>query len=351
MNTKVTIKDIARIAGVSVSTVSRAINDDNEVSKKTKEKIDAIIREQNYRPSMLARGMVSKRTNMIALIVSDITNPYFYQFIANIEETLIDQGYTLSLFDTQTANAHSDSKKKEIEINIFKQIQENNFDAVILLGGLIDQVTLDDEYLTGLQNLANDIPTIIVGRRISQLNNKNAKIIFIERDQELVTQFLVTHVIKKGYKKIAFIGGNASGWVTVARVNAFRNTLRQHGLAFDEQRVVNNNFYAQDGYDGVLHLLERNVEFDAIIAINDRVAQGVIRGLIDVVEESTKIGVASCEHFTESIFNNPRITSVDHNLKDLSKLTVETLISLVEGSEMVEEAKKILPRLVLGESI
>jgi LacI family transcriptional regulator len=348
MNTKFTIKDIAKMAGVSVSTVSRAINDDHGVSKKTKEKIDKIIQEHNYRPSMLARGMVSKRTNMIALVVSDITNPYFYQFVANIEQNLVDKGYTLSLFDTQTANSQTDEKKKEIEITIFKQIQEKNFDAVILLGGLIDRVTLDQEYLSVVQHVAANIPMIIVGRQISELAQSNASIVFIERDQELVTQLLVTHMIKKGFKRMAFIGGNPSGWVTNARLAAFKNTLQQHHLPFDDRLVVNNNFYAQDGYDGVLQLLETTVDFDAVIAINDRVAQGVLRGLLDTVGD-LHTGVASCEHFSESIFNNPRITSIDHNLTDLSALTVEHLIAVMEGTEM-SESRKIYPRLILGES-
>ncbi|GAB2028058.1 LacI family DNA-binding transcriptional regulator [Lactovum odontotermitis] len=346
---KITIKDIAQISGVSVSTVSRVLNGDSEVSDKTKKRIEKIIYENNYHPSMLARGMVSKKTKMIAIVVSDITNPYFNQFVSHIDTELMSRGYTLSLFDTQTANRYSHKEDIDTEINIFRQIQENNFEAVLLLGGLIDYAHIDSAYQSALNNLSKQVPVIVVGRRTidSLLNPQN--IFFVARDQKLPTQLLVSYLIQKNYKQLAFIGGTPGIWITQDRVETFRQVLGSHRLVIDEKRIINNDFYANSGYEAVTRLINDNAEFDAIVAINDRVAQGALRALKDLLGR-TKKGVASCESFSENTFNIPRITSVDHNVYELSQRTVNLLISIIQKDDRTESIEVSIPRLIIGES-
>ncbi|GAB2025603.1 LacI family DNA-binding transcriptional regulator [Lactovum odontotermitis] len=349
---KITIKDIARIAGVSVSTVSRVLNGDSEVSEKTKKRVEKIIYENNYHPSMLARGMVSKKTKMIAIIVSDITNPYFNQFVSHIDTELMSRGYTLSLFDTQTANRYSHKEDIDTEINIFRQIQENNFEAVLLLGGLIDYSDVDPVYQAALHTLSKQVPVIVVGRdRIESLPQPQAQnIFFVARDQKLPTQLLVSYLIQKNYKQLAFVGGSPGVWITQDRTKTFRQVLSAHHLTIDKKRIINNDFYANSGYEAVTRLINENVKFDAIVAINDRVAQGALRALKDFLGHTVSKGVASCEYFSENIFNIPRITSVDHNVYELSQRTVNLLISILQQDSENEAVEKSVPKLIIGES-
>lgn len=345
---KITIKDIAKMAGVSVSTVSRAINNDKEVSEKTKQKIEKIILENNYHPSMLARGMVSKKTNMLAILVSDITNPYFNQLVAELDSQLIDKDYTLSLFDTQTANRIQDKKNRLTEVSIFKQIQENNFDAVLILGGLLDEAEINSEYQTALQNLAKEIPLVVVGRDLSDLSTN---IFSLKRDQRTPTQLLVSYMIQKGYQKLAFIGGSPNTWITQERTGTFRDILAENQLQIDESRIINNNFYAKDGYEAVARLLSSKIEFDGIVAINDRVAQGALRALRDFSNSSTLNGVASCEYFPDSAFHIPRITSIDHNISELGEKTIHLLFEVLDNETInTNNLTFPIPKLILGES-
>lgn len=345
---KITIKDIAKLAGVSVSTVSRAINNDSEVSEKTKKKIEKIVSETNYHPSMLARGMVSKKTNMLAILVSDITNPYFNQLVAELDSQLIDKGYTLSLFDTQTANGIQDKKNRLTEVNIFKQIQENNFDAVLILGGLLDETDINPDYQAALSNLAKEIPLILLGRDLTHLS---ANIFSLKRDQRTPTQLLVSHMIQKGYQKLAFIGGSSNTWMTQERTDSFREILTENHLPIDEKRIINNNFYAKDGYEAVTRLINSKVDFDGIVAINDRVAQGALRALRDFSSSPQLKGVASCEYFPDSDFHIPRITSVDHNIPELGEKAIHLLFEVLDKEPInTENLAFPIPKLIIGES-
>lgn len=345
---KITIKDIAKLAGVSVSTVSRAINNDSEVSEKTKKKIEKIVSETNYHPSMLARGMVSKKTNMLAILVSDITNPYFNQLVAELDSQLIDKGYTLSLFDTQTANGIQDKKNRLTEVSIFKQIQENNFDAVLILGGLLDETDINPDYQAALSNLAKEIPLILLGRDLTHLS---ANIFSLKRDQRTPTQLLVSHMIQKGYQKLAFIGGSSNTWMTQERTDSFREILTENHLPIDEKRIINNNFYAKDGYEAVTRLINSKVDFDGIVAINDRVAQGALRALRDFSSSPQLKGVASCEYFPDSDFHIPRITSVDHNIPELGEKAIHLLFEVLDKEPInTENLAFPIHKLIIGES-
>ena len=345
---KITIKDIAKLAGVSVSTVSRASNNDSEVSEKTKKKIEKIVSETNYHPSMLARGMVSKKTNMLAILVSDITNPYFNQLVAELDSQLIDKGYTLSLFDTQTANGIQDKKNRLTEVSIFKQIQENNFDAVLILGGLLDETDINPDYQAALSNLAKEIPLILLGRDLTHLS---ANIFSLKRDQRTPTQLLVSHMIQKGYQKLAFIGGSSNTWMTQERTDSFREILTENHLPIDEKRIINNNFYAKDGYESVTRLINSKVDFDGIVAINDRVAQGALRALRDFSSSPQLKGVASCEYFPDSDFHIPRITSVDHNIPELGEKAIHLLFEVLDKEPInTENLAFPIPKLIIGES-
>lgn len=345
---KITIKDIAKLAGVSVGTVSRAINNDSEVSEKTKKKIEKIVSETNYHPSMLARGMVSKKTNMLAILVSDITNPYFNQLVAELDSQLIDKGYTLSLFDTQTANGIQDKKNRLTEVSIFKQIQENNFDAVLILGGLLDETDINPDYQAALSNLAKEIPLILLGRDLTHLS---ANIFSLKRDQRTPTQLLVSHMIQKGYQKLAFIGGSSNTWMTQERTDSFREILTENHLPIDEKRIINNNFYAKDGYEAVTRLINSKVDFDGIVAINDRVAQGALRALRDFSSSPQLKGIASCEYFPDSDFHIPRITSVDHNIPELGEKAIHLLFEVLDKEPInTENLAFPIPKLIIGES-
>ncbi|WP_460022547.1 LacI family DNA-binding transcriptional regulator [Lactovum odontotermitis] len=346
-----TIKDIARIAKVSVSTVSRVINNDSTVSTATAKKVLKIIAENHYQPSRIARGMVSKKTNMIAVVVSDITNPYFNQFVAILEKALLKSGYTLSLFDSQTAKELDKDVVLKTEIQIINQIRENKFDAAIILGGLIDRITVPKDYISALQNLANETPLLIVGPSDIPGLSKGNELIYLKRDQVTATKLLINYMLKLKYRNFFFIGGNKSSRITRDRVSTFKQTLLENDLPISDQNILFANYYFQDGYNAAKYVVENKTVFDAVIASNDRVATGFLRGIKDLTAlDFSEFGLGSCEYFEEAAFSIPRITSVDHNMTDLSTLTIELLRSLLEKQDNRVPAFYYSPKLIIGES-
>lgn len=351
MNKNITIKDIAKLASVSVSTVSRVINHDPSVADATQKKVSKVINEYHYQPSMIARGMVSKKTNMIAVIVSDITNPYFNQFVAILEKRLLLAGYTLSLFDSQTALTTDKDSVLAIETKIVNQIRENHFDATIILGGLIDRLNIPQDYLKTLENLISEMPTIIVGRaNITELPNSE-NLTYLNRDQIIPTKLLVNYMLKQKHHQFIFIGGNASAWITNDRTNTFKEVLLENNVPISDNYIFNNNFYFQDGYNAAKHVIQSQLSFDAVVAINDRVAMGFLRGIKDLTNlDFSEFALGSCEFFEENAFSIPRITSVDHNIEALSNSAAQLLIATLEKQSLQTSLPDITPKLILGES-
>lgn len=351
MKKNITIKDIAKIANVSVSTVSRVINHDPTVADSTEKRVQKIIKENNYQPSRIARGMVSKKMNMVAVVVSDITNPYFNQFVAILEKTLLKAGYTLSLFDSQTSKSLDKEDVLNLETQIINQIRENNFDATIILGGLIDRITIPQVYIDALQNLVNEMPLLIVGpSAIPGLDAKN-DLIYLKRDQVTPTKLLVNYMLKRNYRNFLFIGGNRTSWITHDRINTFKETLIENNVPVSNQNIIYTNYYLQDGYNAAKQVIESKTSFDAVIAINDRVATGFLRGVKDLTSLGfSDFGLGSCEYFEETAFSIPRITSVDHNMSDLSTLTIEHLTTVLEKQDKCMTFLDYSPKLIFGES-
>lgn len=239
-------------------------------------------------------------------------------------------------------------KNRLTEVSIFKQIQENNFDAVLILGGLLDETDINPDYQAALSNLAKEIPLILLGRDLTHLS---ANIFSLKRDQRTPTQLLVSHMIQKGYQKLAFIGGSSNTWMTQERTDSFREILTENHLPIDEKRIINNNFYAKDGYEAVTRLINSKVDFDGIVAINDRVAQGALRALRDFSSSPQLKGVASCEYFPDSDFHIPRITSVDHNIPELGEKAIHLLFEVLDKEPInTENLAFPIPKLIIGES-
>lgn len=216
------------------------------MSEKNKAKV---IKDHNFSPNLVARGKISKKTNMLAVVVSDITNPYFIMLVEQIEKVCLVSGYKVILFDTQSANKNSASTVANIDESIFNSVINSQLDGVIILGGDIDYIAIPERYLSALKHFIETIPAVIVGRKIPELEYP-----CIVRNQTQSVELVTAHLLENESKRP-----------------------------------------------------------DAILAINDQVATGVIRALKEhqpsVPED---IAVASCEYFPGSEYIIPRITTVDH---------------------------------------
>lgn len=342
---QVTIKEIAKLSGVSVSTVSRVINNNPSVNPEKRKKIQEVINQVGFQPSMLARGMVSKETHTFAVIVPDITNPYFTSLIYEIEQYSKTKGYSLLLVNTMTAGKNKESDSSSFEINNFKVIKEKQVDGVIILGGEIDKVHVDSQYIQAINRLNKDIPVIIIGQ-----HHEGVECCFIERNLRKGVIQLTHHLLALGHRRIAFIGGEPGVKITEERLSAFKETLSIYSSVKDEY-IVLTDYYMKDGYDAMRQLIGQDEEMPtAVIAINDNVALGAIRAAADAnIRCPQDIKIVSCDYFLNSEYTIPRLTTIDQHNEYLGQFAVKKLIDIIHEEDQNEQFYHE-PELIIRES-
>ncbi|TCW12807.1 LacI family transcriptional regulator [Raoultella sp. BIGb0138] len=345
MKKNLTIKDIAELANVSIATVSRVLNKNSWVSDKTRAKVQKVIDEHQFSPNLMARSMISRKSMTLAIVVSDITNPYFATLVEQIEKSCLQAGYKIVLFDTQSANKRSGPEPIVAEDQIFSSIIDSQLDGVIILGGNIDYLTIPDGYLEGLQKLIAVLPVLVVGRKLARYHYT-----CLQRDQVNCVIMIARYLLEKGYRDLAFIGGSSGVYMTGQRIGAFLQTLEEAGIPAKSVPIVETNFYPQHGYQAVEQLLKSGRPLpQALLAINDRVAMGAIRALKDhKLSVPDDIAVASCEYFPGSEYFIPRITTVDHKNNELGQQVINQMMMLLQ--DRLPESTPITPLLLPAES-
>ncbi|WP_262315647.1 LacI family DNA-binding transcriptional regulator [Lacticaseibacillus parakribbianus] len=346
MTPHITIKEIAKLAGTSVSTVSRVLNNSPSVSPAKRARIQAIIDDNHFAPNMLARGMVSKTTKTLAVVVSDIGNPYFTDLVSQIEQITRGFGYTLILVNTMTAGGTKSANSTQIEVAAFASIAERQVDGVLILGGEIDSESVSQSYLEALNRLNAKTPIVIIGQKVAGCDAH-----FVERDQARSVALITQHLLALGNRRIAFIGGEPGIRVTTQRLAAFRTTMATYAQV-DEALIVLNDYYPQSGYDAMRQLLTSGQALpDAVVAINDRVAWGAMRCLADHdLAVPNDIAVGSCDSFPNGEFMVPRITTVDQHNERLGRIAIDQLFALIDHKQPAAAAETHLPELIIRES-
>ncbi|WP_130846426.1 substrate-binding domain-containing protein [Lactiplantibacillus mudanjiangensis] len=338
-----TIKEISKLAGASVSTVSRVLNDSGYVSASKRQAIEKVIRETNYRPSMIARSLQSQQTKTLAVILPDVSNPYFISLIEEIGRVSEAQGYAMILINTMSTGITQASNHLEHELRALQTIQTKQVDGAIIIGGEIDHTEVNPDYLARLNQLNETLPIIIIGQKIDQCHCT-----FIERHIQSGMRLIVQHMFALGHRHLGFLGGKPGVKVTEQRLAEFQRLTNLYAT-YDPKAVLLNDYYIQDGYNGIEPLLQQ-AKPDAVLAINDQVARGAIRRLHELgVQVPTELAIGSADRFPGSEYDLPSITTVDQHNNSLGKLAVEQLIRHFNGQPTLETRSQ-LPDLIIRES-
>ncbi|RXZ79955.1 LacI family transcriptional regulator [Paenibacillaceae bacterium] len=347
LKTKITIAEIAEKSGVSISTVSRVLNNSPSVAPKKREKIQQIIDKYNYTPSAFARGMVNHTSRNIGVLLPDITNPYFTSLFNEVQSFAMQNSYATLLFNTMFVRNRKGHSQQLPEEEYFKMILEKQVDGVLILGGNIDKEDVSPPFIQALNQLHQRVPVVIVGSKL-----EGCDCLFLERDLKLGVTSIVHHFIALGHERIGFIGGEPGIRITSARTDAFRHEMAAFGKPVDERHVVPSDYYAPDGYKAMEQLLQepRDTLPTAVIAMNDMVATGAIRAMKDhELLCPQHIAVASCDQFPYSEYSIPRLTSLDQHNEYLGRMAVLQLISAMNGSEEMLSINHV-PKLIVRES-
>ncbi|MEJ6952134.1 LacI family DNA-binding transcriptional regulator [Natronospora cellulosivora (SeqCode)] len=324
-----TLKDIARMAGVAESTVSRAINNKAGVGEKTKEKIMKIVEEYNFQPNQLAQGLAKQKTHMLALILSDLATPGYNKIIKSIEQVANQRGYHLIICNTDN---NSDKEKAYLEL-----VSNNRVDGAIIVGGeLADKNVLNlalnkKASIVLLNCLAEEllIPTVLI-------------------DNARGAYLATTHLLEQGLEKIAIVMGNNSNFLESEKLGGYYQALDDFDLSVNEDFVIETDVSREAGFNAFLKSLELSEIPEAFFVTGDMLAIGLIDAIKTggyFIPDDFAI-VAYGESVISSIINPP-LTVVAEPLQKLGKYAAEYLIQLIEGKTPEERIKVLEPVLKL----
>lgn len=312
---KVTIKDIAQMAGVSKATVSRVLNDSKPVSSEIRDKVMRVIEETGYKPSALARGLATKETHLIGVIIPDVANPIFSELVKGMEEEANNTNYNVLL-----CNTYLDHEKEMRYLNILK---DKEVDGIIFL-------TTDEteDQTTFFKSFGK--PVVTVDRRFKQLAIPSVGVNDFKASYDAVN-----YLINLSHEKIAMVRApfddQSHGY---DRYNGYLKAMEDHNLTVDKNWIVEGNFTVNDGYEAMGRLLASKNPPTAVFFANDMMAVGGIRCIVDsglrVPDDISVIGFDDIP--IASIFI-PSLTTVKQPTFDIGRKAMEKLIHMINGND------------------
>ncbi|MDO4345678.1 MAG: LacI family DNA-binding transcriptional regulator [Eubacteriales bacterium] len=315
----VTIKDIARICGVGVSTVSRAMNNHPDINQETKDMVMRAIQEYNYIPNNSARNLKRTDARTIAVLVKGISNPLFSHMIKVFEEEIQKEKYSLVL-------QHVEDRQDEVDVAIELE-KEKRLRGIVFLGG----------YFSHSEAKLKQISVPFVLSTIGLLEDANKmKYASVSVDDMKESQKVVEYLISRGHKRIAILAaGEDDESIGKLRVEGYCRALREHGLAVDPKLIRYRHgdleaYTMEGGYAMMRELMEENREYTAVYAISDRMAVGACKALFDAGKTVPgDCSVVGFDGLDLAQFYNPAITTLRQPAEEIAQATIRTLFDLI----------------------
>jgi DNA-binding LacI/PurR family transcriptional regulator len=321
---RATIDDVAEKAGVSIATVSRVMNKTGPVSEATAARVWDAVAALNYAPQAAARGLASRRTNTIGLILQDISGEFFGPMLRGIESGAREEGYDLLIHCTHDSNENPRNKTSPVG--------EHNADGIVIFS-----TSLADEEIERLY--AKQFPMVLLHRSPpSGLN-----IPFVTIENKLGARKLIDYLIdERGYKRIAFLRGPEGVEDSDWREMGYRESLEAHNIEFDPNLVATGGFNEHQGMAAVIQLLKRGINFDAIFAADDDSAIGALAGLKDAgLRVPEDVALVGFDDIRTSRYLLPPLTTVRAPIETAGRESIRQLISLIQTGRA--ESETLLP--------
>lgn len=333
---KTTIKEVAQLAGVSPSTVSRVISDSPRISDETKKVVREAMESLGYHPNAIARSLVSKSTSTIGIVMPQSTeraflNPFFPQALSGVSAAAHEQGYCILL-------STGDNEKDQLS-SIESIVMGGRVDGVIIMYS-----SVDNEVLDALKRMK--VPAIVIGKPL-----KPKDVLYVDNDNVKASFEVTEKLIKNGHKKIALISGAFKLVVSLDRLDGYMNALKKYNIPFRKDLIVElSEFITKGAYERTMELLKSEDRPTAFVVTDDVMAFGVM----DAIKESglripEDIEIMSFNNVPSSELTNPSLTSVDIDAFSLGYEASKLIIEKIKGE--ADRDKVIVPtRIVYRES-
>ncbi len=333
----VTIKDLARRVGKSVTTVSRALHDYDDVSQETKALVRKTAHEMGYSPNTNAQRLQKQRSESIGFLIPaegpNFSDPFFGDMLSGIAEESARKDFDLLV--TTLASAENETDR------YLHYIRSRRVDGFIIVRTVRDDMRID-------LLKAHPLPFVAFGRVEGKLDFP-----FVDDDGELGIRQMVQHLINLGHTKFACIGEPEHLTKAYHRVQGFRNALQEHGMPVDENRIIINGFRQASGEQAGHHLFDLPDPPTAIVAINDLLALGAIRAAQQRgLEVGADISISGFDDILLAEFIHPGLTTLRLPAREIGRMLCQMLIGLIQNGSLPNPDKQILiqPELIVRES-
>lgn len=327
-----TIKEVSELAGVSLATVSRVVNNSGQVKAATREKVETAMKSLGYRPNFIARSLASSKSNTVGYVVPELHGSFFGDMLSGTEKRLKTADKHLFI-----AAGHSNEAD---EINAIESLLDRRCDALIL-----HLEAVSNEYLIELAN--NGLDFVVVNRYIESiaercvsLNNKLGGY--------LATQTLIQH----GHKDIGYISGNLWKNDAAARFTGHRMALEEANIGFNRLLVFEGDFQAESGYNGMVNFLEGPILPSAVACGNDEMAYGAMQAIreqgFDIPKHISIIGFDNIEF---SRFSFPRLSTINYPMDKIGDAAAGWVLYNIYGLGEQNKQQLFAPEFVSRDSI
>ncbi|MBS4173845.1 catabolite control protein A [Bacillus sp. FJAT-49736] len=323
----ITIYDVAREANVSMATVSRVVNGNPNVKPATRKKVLEVIERLGYRPNAVARGLASKKTTTVGVIIPDISNIFFAELARGIEDIATMYKYNIIL-------SNSD-QNKEKELHLLNTMLGKQVDGIVFMGG-----NITEEHVQEFKR--SPVPIVLAGS-IEPFN----KIPSVNIDYKQAAYDAISEFIEKGHKQIAILIGPLHDPINrELKLEGYKEALQKAGIPFNEELVLEGDYTYDSGIEAWEKLREQTVKPTAIFAGNDEMALGVVHGAQDdgvVIPE--QLEVITSDNTRLALMVRPQLTSVVQPLYDIGAVAMRLLTKYM-NKEKVTENIVILPHRI-----
>jgi len=313
----ITIYDVAREAGVSMATVSRVVNGNPNVKPTTRKKVLEVIDRLDYRPNAVARGLASKKTTTVGVIIPDVTNLYFSSLARGIDDIATMYKYNIIL-------ANSD-KNEEKEVQVLNTLLAKQVDGVIFMGNKItDQMRAEFS--------RSRTPVVLAGTV-----DPDAQVGSVNIDYEEATEEAVTMLVESGHKKVAFISESHDEPINgIYRLNGYKKALEKASLPFEDDLVLQSEYTYKVG-EAVYEQLVKAGATAAVVA-DDELALGVLNAALDRgVSVPDDFEIITSNNSKLTAMSRPKMTTIEQPLYDIGAVAMRLLTKLMNKEEIDEK--------------
>lgn len=322
-----TIKDVAKKANVSTATVSRIINNLPGYSEKTKKKVLEAIKELNYQPNALARGLINRRTHTIGVILPHFLNSYATQLLNGIEKKAHELGSSVIFCQTESFGIKT--------MKYLQVLNEKRVDGLIFISSVLEK-----EYYEYIEKI--EMPLVLLSTKSDQF-----KVPYIEVDGQAAIYSAVQYLIEKGHRKIGMIGNKEDPIAGVPRVKGYKAALKAYNIPFESNRLTYSRGFSYE--DGVKHfqiLMKKAPDITAVVTISDEIGVGVLTAAHKMgIKVPDDVSVIGYDNLSIAEMSIPKLTSVAQPLERMGEKAAEKLFEILATESPVENC--IMPHDII----